>query len=186
MAVDRHLGSDVESCSDIGCTLVAMTAGFTYFNLKRNTDSHTVRTAELRPRRLFDFVSPAVIGLATLVYVSFVAFIIYVRQFDFPWFGGYVNIAIVTAMNLFFAGSIAVGLSFLVCAFVARGASRRRAERRTARQIEGQLEELHRGQRRLVDAQTMARLGSFELDFEKIANLEFHEPAQEIDWLVQH
>ena len=90
--------------------IIALGAGFTYFNLKRRADLSTTRKAELRPRRLFDFVSPAVVGLAAVVYVAFVALIIYVRQFDYPWFGGYLNIVIMTIMNLFFAGLIAYNL----------------------------------------------------------------------------
>ena len=86
--------------------IIAATAGFTYFNLMRKADTRTTRKAELRPRSLFDFVSPAVFGLAIFVYVAFVLFILYVRQFEFPWFGGYWNIAGVTAVNLVFAGII--------------------------------------------------------------------------------
>ncbi len=66
----------------------------------------TTRRAELQSRRLFDFVSPVLVGVATFVYVAFCGLIVYVRQFDFPWFGGYLNIVIITAANLFFAGII--------------------------------------------------------------------------------
>lgn len=86
--------------------IIAATAGFTYFNLMRKADSRSTRKAELRRRSVLDFVSPAVLGLAIFVYVAFVVLIVYVRQFDFPWFGGYVNIAGLTAMNLVFAGVI--------------------------------------------------------------------------------
>ena len=51
--------------------LIATTGGFTYFNLKRKPDSRTTRSAELRPRRLFDYVSPALVGLAAVVYFAF-------------------------------------------------------------------------------------------------------------------
>ncbi len=86
--------------------MIAATSGFTYFNLKRKTDSRTTRRAELQPRRLFDFISPTVVGLAIFVYIAFVLLIVYVRQFEFSWFGGYWNIFAVTAANLFFAGVI--------------------------------------------------------------------------------
>jgi len=79
---------------------------FKYYKLMRNTDSRTTRKAELQPRRLFDFISPKMIGLAVLVYLAFAVFILYIRQFDYPWFGGYENIVGVTATNLFFAGII--------------------------------------------------------------------------------
>ncbi len=86
--------------------LIAATSGFTYFNLKRRIDSRTTRKAELHPRRLFDFVSPAMVGLAIVVYLAFIWLVLYIRQFEFPWFGGYWNIFGVTAINLLFAGII--------------------------------------------------------------------------------
>ncbi len=66
-----------------------ITSGFAYFNFKRRADSRTIRKADLHPRRLFDFISPVTIGIAIFVYVAFVGFIIYVRQFEFSWFGGW-------------------------------------------------------------------------------------------------
>lgn len=90
--------------------IIANAAGFTYLNLMRKADSRTTRKAELRRRNLFDFVSPAVLGLAIFAYVGFVLLILYVRQFEFPWFGGYSNIAVITGVNLMFAGIIARNL----------------------------------------------------------------------------
>ena len=86
--------------------IIAGTAGFTYLNLMRKADSRSTRKAELRRRSLLDFVSPAVLGLAIFVYLAFVLFIVYVRQFEFPWFGGYMNIVGITIVNLLFAGII--------------------------------------------------------------------------------
>ena len=80
---------------------------FKYYRLMRKADSRTTRKAELQPRRLFDFISPTMIGLAVLVYFAFIALILYIRQFDFPWFGGYWNIVGVTAANIFFAAIVA-------------------------------------------------------------------------------
>ncbi len=76
------------------------------FRLMRSVSSRTTRRAELRPRRLFDFVSPTMIGVAIITYLAFVVLVVYIRQFDFPWFGGYVNIVVVTMANLGFAGVI--------------------------------------------------------------------------------
>ena len=76
---------------------------FKYYGLMRKADSRSTRKAELRPRRLFDFISPTLIGLTVFVYFAFIAFILYVQQFDFPWFGGYGNILGMTGGNLFFA-----------------------------------------------------------------------------------
>ncbi len=33
-------------------------------------------------------------------------FVLYIRQFEFPWFGGYWNIVATTAINLLFAGIV--------------------------------------------------------------------------------
>lgn len=79
---------------------------FKYYKLMRKTDSRTTRKAELSPRRLFDFISPTMVGLAMFVYFAFISLILYIRQFEFPWFGGYWNIVAITAVNLFLAGII--------------------------------------------------------------------------------
>ncbi len=86
--------------------MIAATAGFTYFNLKRRADSRTTRTAELHRRRLFDFVSPTIVVGSIALYFAFILFIIYIRQFDFPWFGGYWNVFFMTAGNLLLAGMV--------------------------------------------------------------------------------
>jgi len=76
------------------------------FKLMRLLNSRTTRTAELRPRRLLDYLSPAAIGLTAGTYLAFVLLVIYVRQFDFQWFGGYLNVAIVTIADLLLVGII--------------------------------------------------------------------------------
>lgn len=86
--------------------IIATSSGFTYFNLRRRADSGTTRKAELSRRRLFDFVSPRLLALALLVYVAFVVLIIYLRQFNFPWFGGFWNIFGLTVANLLFVGIV--------------------------------------------------------------------------------
>jgi len=90
--------------------MIATTAGFTYFNLKRKPDTRSTRRASLRPRRLFDYLSPALAGVAALVYVAFIVFIGWVRTFDFPWFGGWGNVVGITAMNAIFGVIIAYSL----------------------------------------------------------------------------
>ncbi len=64
--------------------------------------SESTRVAELQPRRLFNFVSPAVVALAAFVYLTFVILILFIRQFEFPWFGGYWNIVAVSIMDIMF------------------------------------------------------------------------------------
>ena len=74
--------------------------------LMRIADSRTTRKAELHPRRLFDFISPTIIGVAIVTYIAFILLVLYIGQFEFPWFGGYWNIVVVTTFNLCFAGII--------------------------------------------------------------------------------
>lgn len=74
------------------------------FKLMRNDNTRTTRKAALQPRRFFDFISPALFGIAAITYIGFVLLVVYIEQFGFPWFGGYLNIVIVTAMNVFFLG----------------------------------------------------------------------------------
>jgi len=84
--------------------LIAAILGFPLFTLKRRVDSRTTRRAELRRRSLSDFAPPALLGAAALTYLSFAVFIWYMGRFDFPWFGGYLNLVIVTGANLLFLG----------------------------------------------------------------------------------
>lgn len=74
--------------------------------LMRNANMRSTRTAELQPRRFFDFVSPVLFSVAILLFLGAIVFVAYVKQFDYPWFGGYENIAILTLANLFFAGIV--------------------------------------------------------------------------------
>ena len=78
---------------------------FKEFKLMREANSSRTRKAELRPRRLLDFVSAQGLIVAILTYIGFVSLILYVKRFDFPWFGGYWNIFGVTVMNVFFMGA---------------------------------------------------------------------------------
>lgn len=71
--------------------------------LMREANHNRKRKAELRPRSLFDFITPLALGISIATYLGFVGLIIYIRQFDFPWFGGYLNIVGVTGLNLFLA-----------------------------------------------------------------------------------
>jgi hypothetical protein len=81
-------------------------SSFKELKLMRNASPRPTRKAELRPRHLFDFISPVLFGLAVLVYVVFVGIILYMRQFEYEWFGGFINIIGLTLMNLLFAGIV--------------------------------------------------------------------------------
>jgi hypothetical protein len=69
-----------------------------------------VRTTELRRRRLVDFVSPALLVVAALTNVAFIAFVLYYRRFEFTWFTAAGNIAAVTALLLLFSALVAIAL----------------------------------------------------------------------------
>ena len=69
-----------------------------------------VRTTELRRRRLVDFVSPAMLVVAALTNVAFIAFVLYYRRFEFPWFTAAGNIAGVAAMLLALAAAVSIVL----------------------------------------------------------------------------
>ncbi len=87
--------------------IVANNPGFTFFNLARKYDDSGVRSAELKRRRLFDFVSPAIIWVALAIYCFFVLLVIAVPQL---WGAGYWNILFATLIIGFFATMIAVHL----------------------------------------------------------------------------
>jgi len=69
-----------------------------------------VRRAGLQPRRLTDLVSPVQIGMAVCAWLAFALLVVYLRQFDYPWFGGYANIVGVTLGDLFLLMVVALQL----------------------------------------------------------------------------
>ena len=78
-------------------------SAFRQFRLMREANlDNTVRKADLRPRRLRDFVSPLVLGLACTAFVAAILFDVYVHQFDVRWEHGTIQRTItLTATNLF-------------------------------------------------------------------------------------
>ena len=73
-----------------------------YHKAMRLLNQGVQKEAVLIPRRLNDFVSKEFLGTVLVVYVIFVGFIAYVDQFDYPWFGGYLNVLIISGTYLFF------------------------------------------------------------------------------------
>ncbi len=73
-----------------------------YHKAMRLLNTNVQKEATLQPRRLTDFISKGLIGMAVAIYIIFVAFIAYIDQFNYPWFGGYTNVAIITGAYLFF------------------------------------------------------------------------------------
>ena len=60
------------------------------------------KEAALQPRRLTDFVSKEFLGTVFAIYVIFVVFNVYIDQFNYPWFGGYLNVLLISGAYLFF------------------------------------------------------------------------------------
>ena len=60
------------------------------------------KEAALQPRRLTDFVSKEFLGTVFAVYVIFLGFNVYINQSNYPWFGGYLNVLIISGLYLFF------------------------------------------------------------------------------------
>ncbi|TQV89657.1 hypothetical protein [Aliikangiella coralliicola] len=80
---------------------------FKRFKQMREANSSTTRKAELQPRRLQDFVSPTLIGIAIFMYVASVLFDLYVHDFVIQWGHDTVQRAFILLMsNLFLIGII--------------------------------------------------------------------------------
>jgi len=81
---------------------------FTWCKLhKRMREANTARArkADLNPRRLFDFISPAVFALAVVLLASWVTLFLYSEGFDQPWrWNVYVTLGAVTFANALMAG----------------------------------------------------------------------------------
>lgn len=79
---------------------------FPYFGSERQPDPSSTRSAELRPRRLFDFVSPRLLAVAGGLYVALIALVVVVARYDYPWFGGYPNLIGITALYVIFGATL--------------------------------------------------------------------------------
>ena len=73
-----------------------------YHNGMRLLNQDAQKKAVLQPRRLTDFVSKEFLGTVLVIYIFFVGFVAYMIQFNYPWFGGYLNVLIITGVFLFF------------------------------------------------------------------------------------
>ena len=77
---------------------------FSHFKQMRKVNSSTVRKAEMRRRRLFNYVSPTIVGLAVFLFLASILFDLYVHDFVFQW--GHDTIQrtmVLTGTNLFLA-----------------------------------------------------------------------------------
>jgi hypothetical protein len=77
---------------------------FSQLKLMRKANSASTRTAELRPRRFFQFVSPKVFGLAVGLFIATIFVDLYVHDFLIQWGHDTVERAVLlTATNIFMA-----------------------------------------------------------------------------------
>ena len=82
-------------------------SGFAYFRLMRKADVRTTRQASLHPRRLFDFISPTLVGVAILMNIVCIIVFFYLDKFQFYWGSETFIIAItLVASNTLYAGII--------------------------------------------------------------------------------
>ena len=73
-------------------------------------DPPRVRTTELRRRRLFDFVSPALLIAALLANIAYIAFVLWYRRFEFTWFTATGNIVMIGVMVVIMAAFVGIML----------------------------------------------------------------------------
>ena len=73
-----------------------------YHNAMRLLNQDAQKEAVLQPRRLTDFASKNLLGTVFVIYIIFVGYVAYLDQFDYPWFGGYLNVLIISGVFLFF------------------------------------------------------------------------------------
>ena len=77
---------------------------FKQFKLMRKANTVTTRKAELHRRRLFDFVSPIVVGMTVLLLIAAIIFNLSVNDFVIQWGHDSMQMAMVlTGSNLFLA-----------------------------------------------------------------------------------
>ena len=89
---------------------------FKQYRLMRSTYAAKTRTAELAPRRLFDFISPFYVVLAVALYCLWLAFYLSARGFDDPQVGEvYATLFMITGLNVayvFWIARVMVGKKF--------------------------------------------------------------------------
>ena len=75
---------------------------FSQFKQMRKVNSGTTRKAELRPRRLFDFVSPRIVGMAVALYLAAILLDLYIHGFAVEWGHYTIQRTLVMSISNFF------------------------------------------------------------------------------------
>jgi len=85
--------------------LVLELTEFSQFKRMRKANTATTRTAPLRRRRLFDFVSPMLVGMTIFLYILFILFDLYAHDFVLDWGHDTLQrVAVLTVTNLLISG----------------------------------------------------------------------------------
>ncbi|MFC4347144.1 hypothetical protein ACFO5Q_04740 [Kordiimonas lipolytica] len=88
--------------------IVASITEHAQYKAMRGAFTEARRTADLRPRHLFDFVSPAAVFAALACYGAWLIYYLSVKGWDQPWGEEvYISVGMTTAMNLAYAFVIA-------------------------------------------------------------------------------
>lgn len=81
--------------------------GFKMGKLMRQQDARTKKSAQLAPRRLFQYITPMLLSAVLIVYVLFVISAFYMDGFDFKWGGK----ALIMSLVLLLCYALFAGLS---------------------------------------------------------------------------
>lgn len=73
--------------------------GFRHFRQMREANTATTRKADLRPRRLFAYVSPALVTLALALMVAVIGFDLYAHDFHLSWSSDAAQQAVVMVLS---------------------------------------------------------------------------------------
>ncbi|PCI53138.1 MAG: hypothetical protein COB36_13660 [Alphaproteobacteria bacterium] len=83
--------------------LLVEVSTYSWYKCMRYAAKTSTRTADLRPRRLFDFISPVYVLFAVLAYIGWVSFYLYNKGFSAAWDSQtYMTMFGMAAMNLVF------------------------------------------------------------------------------------
>jgi magnesium-transporting ATPase (P-type) len=80
---------------------------FKAWRLMRVHDKRRVRSASLQPRRITDIIDTTQLIILGLSFATLCGFIAYVDQFNYSWFGGWLNAIILAATYVFLGGLVA-------------------------------------------------------------------------------
>lgn len=82
-------------------------SGFKQYKLMRMANIASTRKAELHPRRLFDFISPALFSVAVFMFCAYVLFNLYITDFHVELGSPiFIRLTGITGLHLIFTGLV--------------------------------------------------------------------------------